>query len=143
MRKGEEMGDPVQITKKPSVMRVGRRFTFAAAHRLPNVPPQHKCHGLHGHNYVVTVELEGRVGDLTGWIHDFGAIDIAWEQTVYNVVDHKYLNEITGLQNPTAEVLCGWIAERIQTHIGGIPRLRLASVRVDETERGYAVLELS
>lgn len=137
------MSELVQIAKqKAGVVTIGRVYGFSAAHRLPNVPPAHKCHGLHGHTYKVSVELVGKVQAGTGWVHDFGAIDVAWESLVHRVLDHRYLNEIEGLQNPTSEVLCQWIADRLETHFSGIAHLSIRAIQVSETERSFARLEL-
>jgi 6-pyruvoyltetrahydropterin/6-carboxytetrahydropterin synthase len=85
-----------------------REFTFEAAHRLPNVPPGHKCSRLHGHSYRFTVHVCGPVDPEAGWIMDFGELKEHVEP-VRQRLDHYYLNEIDGLQNPTSEVLAAWI----------------------------------
>jgi 6-pyruvoyltetrahydropterin/6-carboxytetrahydropterin synthase len=104
-----------------------REFTFEAAHRLPHVPPGHKCARLHGHSYQVAVHIAGPVGEDTGWVRDFADICAA-VQPVIDRLDHYYLNEIEGLENPTSEVLARWIWERL------CPRLtELSQVVVRET----------
>src|SRR6478609_5932186 len=90
-----------------------KEFTFEAAHRLPNVPPGHKCARLHGHSFNVAVHVEGPVGDNTGWVCDFADLTCAM-QPVLHQLDHYYLNEIAGLENPTSEVLARWIWEHVQ-----------------------------
>lgn len=115
-------------------MEVARTFSFSAAHRLPMVPPQHKCHGLHGHNFDVEVVCRGEVSKLTGFVIDFAMIDVAWQETCFKVLDHKYLNEIEGLQCPTSEVLATWIFARLHTNLKGL----LYSVSVSETGRSRA-----
>src|SRR6478752_2152122 len=85
-----------------------REFTFEAAHRLPNVPEGHKCARLHGHSYRLSVHVVGPLDPEFGWVMDFGDI----KQVVNPVVgelDHYYLNEIAGLENPTSEVLAKWL----------------------------------
>jgi 6-pyruvoyltetrahydropterin/6-carboxytetrahydropterin synthase len=104
-----------------------REFTFEAAHRLPNVPPGHKCARLHGHSYRVEVHVRGPVGDETGWVRDFGDIKSAFKP-LEDQLDHYYLNEIEGLGNPTSEVLAKWIWDRL------VPTLSdLCAVHVRET----------
>ena len=94
-------------------MEIFKEFTFEAAHRLPNVPPGHKCARLHGHSFRVTIHVDGRVGTETGWVMDFGDIKQAF-QPLLDQLDHYYLNEIDGLENPTSENLASWIWTRLQ-----------------------------
>lgn len=136
---GEKTALPVVQAATPPTMRVARVYSIQAAHRLPNTPPQHKCHRLHGHTYSVRVELTGRASHITGWVLDFGSIDVAWEQLIHSALDHRYLNEVEGLQNPTSEVLAVWIAERLHVHFRGIAGVRLTSVEVMENERSSAL----
>lgn len=107
-------------------MEIFREFTFEAAHRLPNVPPGHKCARLHGHSYRVQVNVQGPIGAQTGWVMDFGEIRAAVEP-VRDALDHRYLNEIDGLQNPTSEILARWIWDRLA------PALPLSAITVQET----------
>src|SRR3954471_863290 len=79
-----------------------REFTFEAAHRLPNVPEGHKCARLHGHSYRVEVRVSGEVGTETGWVVDFAEIKAAF-RPLHETLDHHYLNEVHGLENPTSE----------------------------------------
>ncbi len=90
------------------MMEIFREFTFEAAHRLPNVAPDHKCARLHGHSFRVGVHLEGEVQPETGWVRDFAEIAAAMD-VVLERLDHSYLNEIAGLENPTSEILARWI----------------------------------
>jgi len=88
--------------------RIAKSFTFDAAHRLPRVPAGHPCGRLHGHTYTATLVLEGPVGAESGWIVDFGVIKAAL-QPLRERLDHACLNDIAGLENPTAELLARWI----------------------------------
>jgi 6-pyruvoyltetrahydropterin/6-carboxytetrahydropterin synthase len=90
-----------------------REFTFEAAHRLPYVPPGHKCGRLHGHSYRVALHVEGPVGEQTGWVRDFAELSDAIEPLLAQL-DHYYLNDVEGLDNPTSEVLARWIWARIR-----------------------------
>ncbi|MCO5969074.1 6-carboxytetrahydropterin synthase QueD [Actinoallomurus soli] len=107
-------------------MEIFREFTFEAAHRLPNVPPGHKCSRLHGHSYRVTVHVRGDVDPVTGWVMDFGDVKKAF-QPLLDRLDHYYLNEVPGLENPTSEVLARWIWDRLGD------TLPLSAVAVHET----------
>ena len=94
-------------------MRIFKEFTFEAAHRLPNVPPDHKCHRLHGHSFRVRLTLEGPLDPELAWVADFAEIKRAF-RPLYEQLDHHYLNEIEGLENPTAENLSRWIFLRLR-----------------------------
>jgi 6-pyruvoyltetrahydropterin/6-carboxytetrahydropterin synthase len=104
-----------------------REFSFEAAHRLPNLPPEHKCTRLHGHSYRVVVTVRGDVDPELGWVMDFGDIKKAWEP-LDALLDHHYLNEVPGLENPTSENLAAWIWEILSPTLPG-----LVSVGVRET----------
>jgi len=99
-----------------------REFTFEAAHRLPNVPPGHKCARLHGHSFRVEVHVEGDVDDTAGWVTDFADLADAFEP-LRAKLDHYYLNEIEGLENPTSEHLAMWIWERLATTLPGLSQV--------------------
>lgn len=106
-------------------MELFKQFTFEAAHRLPDVPPGHKCARLHGHSFAVTLHVRGSVGAESGWVMDFGDIKRAF-QPLLDRLDHYYLNEIDGLENPTSEVLARWIWRRLKP---GLPLLSEIVVR--------------
>jgi 6-pyruvoyltetrahydropterin/6-carboxytetrahydropterin synthase len=97
----------------PAAVEIFREFTFEAAHRLPYVPPDHKCARLHGHSYRVVVHVDGPVGDGTGWVQDFAELSCAMAPLLARL-DHYYLNEIDGLDNPTSEVLAQWIWDHLR-----------------------------
>ena len=102
-----------------------KEFTFEAAHRLPNVPPGHKCARLHGHSFNVSVHIVGPVGAESGWVRDFADVTCAM-RPVLEELDHYYLNEIEGLENPTSEVLARWIWERLHP---ALPELSQVMIR--------------
>lgn len=108
-------------------MEIYKIFYIEAAHRLPNVPTGHKCSKLHGHSFKVEIHVSGEVEKESGWVLDFADIKNAF-QPFYEQLDHNYLNEIEGLENPTSENLARWIWEKVQ------PDLPLLSkVVVNET----------
>lgn len=92
-------------------MNIFREFTFEAAHRLPMVPPGHKCGRLHGHSYRVEIHVSGNIDPEMGWVRDFADIKVDWKQ-LEDQLDHRYLNEVPGLENPTSENVARWIYER-------------------------------
>jgi 6-pyruvoyltetrahydropterin/6-carboxytetrahydropterin synthase len=108
-------------------MEIFRTFTVEAAHRLPNVPAGHKCARLHGHSFRIELHVSGPVDPHTGWIMDFAEVKRAFEP-IYDQLDHHYLNDIAGLENPTSENVARWIWNATK------PRLPLLSkVVVHET----------
>lgn len=107
--------------------RIFKDFSFEAAHRLPNVPEGHKCARLHGHSFRVRVVIEGPVDPVTGWVMDFADIK-AVVRPLEDRLDHYYLNDIEGLENPTSEELARWIWRALR------PQLPLlAAIEVRET----------
>ena len=108
-------------------MEIFKEFRIEAAHHLPNVPEDHKCRRLHGHSFRISVHVEGPVGASTGWVRDFAEISAAVEPLVEQL-DHRYLNEVPGLENPTSEHLAEWVWDRL------LPALpELSRVVVHET----------
>jgi 6-pyruvoyltetrahydropterin/6-carboxytetrahydropterin synthase len=104
-----------------------KQFRFEAAHRLPHVPAGHKCARLHGHSYELSVTVAGEVDPGTGWIVDFADIQRAVEP-IRQRLDHDYLNDIEGLDNPTSELVTRWIWERLLPVLPG-----LAAITLEET----------
>ena len=103
-------------------MDIFREFTFEAAHRLPNVASNHKCHRLHGHSFRVEVHVEGPVGEFSGWVIDFADINAAFKP-VFEQLDHRYLNEVEGLSNPTSENLAKWLWKRLVPSLPGLSKI--------------------
>jgi 6-pyruvoyltetrahydropterin/6-carboxytetrahydropterin synthase len=108
-------------------MDIFKIFTIEAAHRLPNVPPEHKCARLHGHSFRIEVHVGGEPAVESGWVMDFADIKSAFAP-LYDALDHRYLNEVEGLDNPTSERLAMWVWERLKPALPG-----LSEVVVHET----------
>ena len=108
-------------------MRIYKEFSFEAAHRLPNVPLDHKCGRLHGHSFQVKISVDGSVGKQTGWVIDYAEISDAF-RPILDQLDHYYLNEIKGLENPTSENLAIWIYNHLKQSLAA-----LSEVEVKET----------
>jgi 6-pyruvoyltetrahydropterin/6-carboxytetrahydropterin synthase len=89
-----------------------RDYRFEAAHRLPRVPSTHQCSRIHGHSYHVTVTVAGEVDPDMGWLIDFADIDKHVDEIVV-VVDHQFLNDVPGLENPTCEIFAKWFWDRL------------------------------
>jgi len=108
-------------------VRLVHEFRFEAAHLLPKVREGHKCARLHGHSFRIELTIAGPVDEETGWFIDYADLHDAWAP-LYDALDHRYLNDVEGLENPTSENLARWIWVRIQKVIPS-----LAQVTVFET----------
>lgn len=105
-------------------MEIFKRFTFEAAHRLPLVPASHKCARLHGHSFGVEIAVEGPIDQQAGWVMDFADIKTAFAPLLAQL-DHNYLNEIPGLENPTSENLAVWVWEHLAPNLPGLSRVTI------------------
>lgn len=105
-------------------VRLVHEFKFESAHRLPKVPPGHKCANLHGHSFKVELTVEGPVNPETGWFIDFGELEEIWHP-LWKRLDHHYLNDIEGLENPTSEILAKWIWDRMKPQLPSLTRVTL------------------
>jgi 6-pyruvoyltetrahydropterin/6-carboxytetrahydropterin synthase len=101
-------------------MELRKTFQFEAAHLLPHLPAAHKCHRLHGHSFKVELAVEGDCDPTLGWVIDYAEISRAFKP-ILDKLDHFYLNEIPGLENPTSENIAIWIWQRLK------PKLPLLS----------------
>ncbi len=95
-------------------IRLVKTFSFEAAHWLPSFPEDHKCRRMHGHSFRVDVVVEGAVLPEKGYLVDYGDITAAFEP-LRQQLDHHCLNDIEGLQNPTAEMLAVWLWQRLES----------------------------
>lgn len=109
---------------------VSKRFTFDAAHRLDRLPPDHKCHRMHGHTYEVELVVTGEVDD-NGFVIDYADIAEMWAP-LHEKLDHRILNEVPGLEIPSTEHLAAWIAANIFDKMTRA-NCRLERVRVKES----------
>ncbi|MEE9251257.1 MAG: 6-carboxytetrahydropterin synthase QueD [Alphaproteobacteria bacterium] len=105
-------------------MEIFKSFTFEAAHRLPNLPANHKCTRLHGHSFRVEIHVEGEIKQPEDWVMDFDDIKRAFAP-LRGQLDHRYLNDIDGLANPTSEVIARWIWDRLKPELAGLSKVVL------------------
>jgi 6-pyruvoyltetrahydropterin/6-carboxytetrahydropterin synthase len=112
------------------IVELRREYRFEAAHRLPKVPPGHKCARVHGHSYRVELYARGPVNPETGWLVDFSVLDEAWSP-LQDRFDHHYLNDVPGLENSTCENLAGYIWNALKPRVP-----QLSAVTVWETADG-------
>jgi 6-pyruvoyltetrahydropterin/6-carboxytetrahydropterin synthase len=104
-----------------------REYRFEAAHFLPKVPDGHRCRRMHGHSFKIDVVIGGPTDEETGFLIDFYDLDRV-VQPVIDSLDHRLLNEISGLENPTSELIGRHIYDRVAAALSG-----LVSVTVWET----------
>lgn len=105
-------------------MEIWKEFSFEAAHRLPNLPKGHKCERLHGHSFVVRIYVSGELDADLAWVVDFADIKMAFKPTL-ELLDHHYLNEIEGLENPTSERIAVWIWDRVKDGLPGLSKVEV------------------
>jgi 6-pyruvoyltetrahydropterin/6-carboxytetrahydropterin synthase len=110
-----------------------RTYRFEAAHRLPRVSESHPCNAVHGHSYEIEIHIVGDLDPTLGWVLDFADIDRAADPIVAEL-DHRLLNDIPGLANPTSELLAQWLWKRLESRLPG-----LSAVAVRETAGSVVV----
>lgn len=103
-------------------MQIFKKFRIEAAHRLPNVPEGHKCSRLHGHSFEIELHLSGAVDSSLGWVCDFSDVSAAFAP-VFEQLDHRYLNDVAGLENPTSENLAIWIWDALKARLPLLDRV--------------------
>jgi 6-pyruvoyltetrahydropterin/6-carboxytetrahydropterin synthase len=124
-----------------------RRVRFAAAHRYRRPDWDDRRNeavfgacarpNYHGHNYACLVTVQGEIDPVTGMIVDLGELDAVLAREVVDRFDHKNINvEVPefgdGKLVPTGENLARFIFERVDSALGGIPRVVEVTVAEDE-----------
>jgi 6-pyruvoyltetrahydropterin/6-carboxytetrahydropterin synthase len=105
-------------------MDIFRIFHLQCARRLPALPESHPCSRLHGHSFRVEVSISGEIDPRSGWVLDFADIEAAW-RPVHAALDHRYLNDIAGLENPTSENLAVWLWQQIRPALPGLSQVKV------------------
>ena len=108
-------------------MELRKSFQFEAAHLLPLLPKTHKCRRLHGHSFKVEIVVAGECDPRLGWLMDYAEITAAFKP-IWEKLDHNYLNEIPGLENPTSEMVAVWIWKKLK------PKLQQTQWKIQETD---------
>ena len=104
-----------------------RRYEFHAARKLTLLDLDHPCSQLHGHTFSLVIQINGEIDPSKGWVIDFFDIDTIYKEEIHKVLDHKYLNDIAELSNPTTEHIAAWIWKKLKPKLSG-----LAGVTVSE-----------
>jgi len=107
--------------------RLTKDFRFEAAQTLPRVSPDHKCGRMHGHSFKVEISVEGEADPETGWVYDHARISRAMAPLL-DQLDHAYLNDLPGLENPTIELMAHWLWLQLEPQLPG-----LAEIVIHET----------
>lgn len=97
-------------------------FHLECARRLPHLPDTHPCSRVHGHSFRVEVHVSGPLDEAHGWVLDFADLEKAWAP-VRAALDHRYLNEVAGLENPTSERMAVWIWDRLKPALPGLSKI--------------------
>lgn len=105
-------------------MEIYKIFNFEAAHSLPNVPDGHQCKGVHGHSYEAKLIIEGPIDPQMGWIVDFADIKKI-VKPIIDRLDHCFINDIQGLENPTCENIARWIWNQVKPELQELSRIEL------------------
>jgi 6-pyruvoyltetrahydropterin/6-carboxytetrahydropterin synthase len=105
-------------------MIIFRKFTFDSAHFLPNVSETHKCRNIHGHTYQLILFFSGDVDETLGWVMDFSDIKLKVNH-ILSEIDHKLLNDVKGLENPTCENVAIWLWRKIKMDIPILDKIEL------------------
>lgn len=103
-------------------MEIFNRFHLECARRLPELPQAHPCARLHGHSFQIEVHVAGPLDPKLGWVLDFADIRKAW-QSIHDSLDHRCLNDVTGLENPTSEHLAIWIWGRLKPALPDLAKI--------------------
>ena len=105
-------------------MDIFKTFSIEEARSLPNLTDGHPCKKVHGHSFKIRINVSGNVDKETGFVMDFGDIDALFKP-IYDMLDHSYLNDIEGLENPSSENLCRWIWERLTPSLPGLSQIEI------------------
>jgi 6-pyruvoyltetrahydropterin/6-carboxytetrahydropterin synthase len=106
-------------------MRIYKEFTFEAAHFLPSAPPGHPNARVHGHSFRVRVTIDGEPDDKTGVIMHLDDVEAALAD-VHEALDHRMLNEVEGLSQPTLEQISTWLWDRLHNRLPGLAEIEIA-----------------
>ena len=105
-------------------MIVYKKFHIESARSLPKLPDEHPCSQVHGHSFEIILKVSGELNDKTGFIIDFQEIEDSFDP-IRKLLDHAYLNNIKGLENPTSENMCKYIWEKVKPEILGLVEIEI------------------
>jgi 6-pyruvoyltetrahydropterin/6-carboxytetrahydropterin synthase len=106
-------------------MELRKTFQFEEAHLLPKLPKSHKCRRLHGHSFQVEIVVAGPCDPELGWVMDYADVSAAF-RPLWQRLDHRYLNDIAGLENPTSEQIAAWLWKRLKRKLPSLTEVVVA-----------------
>lgn len=112
--------------------RITKEFSFSASHQLHGLPDDHPCARLHGHNYIVVVELSATTLDAHGFVRDYRELDLL-KRYIDNSFDHRHLNDVLPDQPTTSEYLAAHFFIWCKQHWPEV-----SAVKVSETPKTWA-----
>lgn len=109
-----------------------KEYHFSASHILHGLSDDHPCSRLHGHNYIVEVELRSAELNEAGFVRDYRELDIL-KNYIDDEIDHRHLNDVLGENNTTAELIAKHFYEWCHSKWPEV-----SAVRVKETPKTCA-----
>ena len=112
--------------------RITKEFHFSASHQLMGLSEDHPCSRLHGHNYIVEVELQAKELNAVGFVRDYHEL-APLKAYIDDTLDHRHLNDVLGDETVTAE--------RMAKHLFDWSKSRwmeVSAVRISETPKTWA-----
>ena len=114
-------------------MEIFNRYYLESARRLPRLPADHPCSRVHGHSFQVEIHVSGPLDPEMDWVVDFAELDAAFSP-IHAQLDHHYLNDIPGLENPTTERMAQWVWQHLKPRLPG-----LSKIVIQETQQSGCV----
>ena len=100
-----------------------QHFQIESARFLPHLPKDHPCSRMHGHSFKIVLTLVGDLDPKIGWVVDYHEITKIMKP-ILDQLDHKVLNEVPGLENPTSELLARWLYEKVRVSLPQLDALQ-------------------
>lgn len=108
-----------------------QHFQIESARFLPHLPKSHPCSRVHGHSFKIVLTLVGGLDPQIGWVIDYNDIQ-SLVKPIFDELDHKVLNEVPGLENPTSELLAKWIYDRVIAKLPILTKVMVAETPATE-----------
>ena len=108
-----------------------QHFQIESARFLPHLPESHPCSRVHGHSFKIILTLVGDLDPKIGWVIDYNDISERIKPLL-QMIDHRVLNEVEGLENPTSELLAKWLYERALKVLPQLKRVTVAETPLTE-----------
>lgn len=108
-----------------------QHFQIESARFLPHLPKEHPCSRMHGHSFKIILTLVGDLDPKIGWVIDYNDIQAAMKPLLEQI-DHRVLNDVEGLENPTSELLAVWLYERARKVLPQLTKVTIAETPLTE-----------